>query len=457
MVDKIINPPSQKDLIDKVNELVDNKQDTLVSGTNIKTINNTSILGSGNIGTVTSVNNVSPVNGNVTLSIPAAQVNSDWNATSGVARILNKPTIPTVNNPTITFTQGGTTKGTITLNQSSNQTVALDAGARNIGQIIQSTIPLTDAGLHLLDGSVISGDGVYGDFYNYIAGIVSTYPNLFITEAAWQAEVASHGVCGKFVFYEPNRTVRLPKITGITQSSESINALGDYIAAGLPNITGQVRYGNGGDIGVNAQYVSGAFYADTGTNLTSASSGGQTNDHPLLFNASRSSSIYGRSNTVQPQSIKVLYYIVIATSTKTDIQVDIDKIATDLNGKADTDLSNINASGKSFASGLAMPSSRYIDLTLGASGATYTAPANGYFCFNGKDSSNTGTAEVVIRNQTRYFGVAGSNTNSTRTPAWSGYILPAKKGDTVYLYYLGTLALDSTNWSWRFYYAKGEA
>lgn len=29
-------------------------------------------------------------------SIPAAQVNSDWNASSGVAQILNKPTIPTV-------------------------------------------------------------------------------------------------------------------------------------------------------------------------------------------------------------------------------------------------------------------------------------------------------------------------------------------------------------------------
>ena len=36
--------------------------------------------------------------------------------------------IPTVNNPTITFTQGGATKGTITLNQSNNQTIALDAG-----------------------------------------------------------------------------------------------------------------------------------------------------------------------------------------------------------------------------------------------------------------------------------------------------------------------------------------
>ena len=32
-------------------------------------------------------------------TIPAAQVNSDWNATSGVAEILNKPTIPVI--PTI--------------------------------------------------------------------------------------------------------------------------------------------------------------------------------------------------------------------------------------------------------------------------------------------------------------------------------------------------------------------
>lgn len=57
-----------------------------------------------NLGTVTSVNNVSPVNGNVSLSIP------------------------TVNNPTITFTQGGVSKGSITLNQSSDETIALDAG-----------------------------------------------------------------------------------------------------------------------------------------------------------------------------------------------------------------------------------------------------------------------------------------------------------------------------------------
>lgn len=45
-------------------------------------------------------------------TIPAAQVNSDWNATSGVAQILNKPAMAT---ETLTFTlQGGTTQ-TITV------------------------------------------------------------------------------------------------------------------------------------------------------------------------------------------------------------------------------------------------------------------------------------------------------------------------------------------------------
>jgi hypothetical protein len=42
--------------------------------------------------------------------------------------LTNKPTIPTVNNPTITLTQGGVTKGSFTLNQASGDTIALDAG-----------------------------------------------------------------------------------------------------------------------------------------------------------------------------------------------------------------------------------------------------------------------------------------------------------------------------------------
>lgn len=88
-------------------------------------------------------------------TIPAAQVNSDWNANSGVAEILNKPTIPTVNDATITFTQGGVTKGTITTNQSSASTIALDAGGgATVPQSIDAEIVGT---LTITDNSVVTG------------------------------------------------------------------------------------------------------------------------------------------------------------------------------------------------------------------------------------------------------------------------------------------------------------
>ena len=218
-------------------------------------------------------------------------------------------------------------------------------GARNIGQIIQSTIPLTDAGLHLLDGSVISGDGVYADFVTYIAGLVSTYPDLFVSENNWQTAVTTYGVCGKFVYDSTNNTVRLPKITGFTEGTIDVTALGDYIQAGLPNITGNISANRGwGRDGLGA---TGAFQA-SGSAAMSDTINGYNNANNVTFDASRSSSIYGNSDTVQPQSIKVLYYIVIATSTKTDIEVDIDDIVTDLNGK-------VSKSGDTMSGSLILP------------------------------------------------------------------------------------------------------
>ena len=63
-------------------------------------------------------------------TIPAAQIQSDWSQADNTKLdfIKNKPSIPTVNNSTITITQGGVPKGSFDLNQSSAQTIALDAG-----------------------------------------------------------------------------------------------------------------------------------------------------------------------------------------------------------------------------------------------------------------------------------------------------------------------------------------
>ena len=206
-----------------------------------------------------------------------------------------------------------------------------------IGQIIQSTIPLIDAGLHLLDGSVVLGSGVYSDFVSYVANLYDSgnYDDIFETEANWQISVSSYGVCGKFVYDSVNNTVRLPKITGFTESTIDVTKVGDLVEAGLPNITGNVAATNWEDTSNNT----GAFYTNDSNQASIANR--DSYRATAAFDASRSSSIYGNSTTVQPQSIKVLYYICIATSTKTDIQVDIDEIITNLNAKADkTDLNN---------------------------------------------------------------------------------------------------------------------
>lgn len=214
-------------------------------------------------------------------------------------------------------------------------------GGRNVGEIISSTLPLTDAGLHLLDGARLSGDGIYKEFVEYIADLYTENPNAnyFTDETTWQASVTQYGVCGKFVYDSVNNTVRLPKITGIVEGTTDVSALGDLVEAGLPNITGTMK-----GVDDNSWNYTGAFYEIE----QGGSSGGTNNGSRPGFDASRSSSIYGNSTTVQPQTIKVLYYIVVATSTKTDIEVDIDEIATDLNGKADVDGTNMALSVKNF-------------------------------------------------------------------------------------------------------------
>ena len=164
--------------------------------------------------------------------------------------------------------------------------------------------------------------------------------SMFATEEQWQTCVAKYGSCGKFVVSSSG--VRLPKVSDILQGTTDVTAVGDLVEAGLPNITGKFIGGNANGT------ISGAFKLD-GSSVGSQE-GSKYHESQMSFDASRSSPVYGNSTTVQPQTIKALLYICVANSVKTQIQVDIDNIATDLNGiatdlngKADRDLSNATA------------------------------------------------------------------------------------------------------------------
>lgn len=128
--------------------------------------------------------------------------------------------------------------------------------------------------------------------------------------------------------------------------------------------------------------------------------------------------------------------------------INVNQLAEAINNKADRDLHNINNTGKSLVSGQAMPSASYIDLTLGASGATYTAPANGWFCFYRNSNSPAGYSALL--NVTNGFI---TETRNSVSGAANGIWIPARQNDVVRLHYDG----GGTVTVWRFYRAEGEA
>ena len=104
----------------------------------------------------------------------------------------------------------------------------------------------------------------------------------------------------------------------------------------------------------------------------------------------------------------------------------------------------INYSDKSEISGWGMPSGKYIDLTLGASGSTYTAPANGWL-----QCACTGTVGST------FFELVADHISSTAsfTGGWGRTSIPVKKGDAIVVYYGGN---NFTKRVFRFTYAEGE-
>ena len=204
-----------------------------------------------------------------------------------------------------------------------------------LGAIIQSAIPLTDAGVHILDGTTISTEGIYSEFVTYLKAQVTAGYNLTCTQAEFDADVAKTGNCGKFVLNETAKTLRLPKITRFVQGLTNLTDIGKSLESGLPNITGYAQSTNGSGYFWEENYSGGAFYPDTTRTRDYRLSDNKATGYTLGFDASKSNTIYGKSTTVQPSATEYPYYIVLATTTKTNVQVNIDKIASDLNLKVD--------------------------------------------------------------------------------------------------------------------------
>lgn len=95
-------------------------------------------------------------------------------------------------------------------------------------------------------------------------------------------------------------TFNLPNLDGrFLEGTTDIAKVGQYVEAGLPNITGQANLSNGwGGVADN-----GALKRQ---GSTGAPGGGAANGTNLQFDASWSSSIYRVNSTVQPASIQLI-------------------------------------------------------------------------------------------------------------------------------------------------------
>lgn len=183
-------------------------------------------------------------------------------------------------------------------------------------------------------------------------------------EEAWQQSVTDYGVCGKFVYDRFNNTVRLPKYSSkIYTGSGSVAVTGDGTKLGLLNLSN------------NTNYNLTTFSTGNGYGLAIGNSGISTSNIGVATDATKSGLIANLSNITA--SLEGYYYNVIATTTKTDIEVDVDEIATDLNSKADVDLSNMNASQSERNTIVNWVMPDYAN-GIGLSGSLYTAPSDGF-------------------------------------------------------------------------------
>ena len=144
----------------------------------------------------------------------------------------------------------------------------------------------------------------------------------------------ANGSCWIYVLDALNKRFKLPRTKfGFTGYRD---AVGNYVEAGLPNITGF--------FGGLSHIISEGAFENTGNvdALSGSSYGGGA--QKVTLDASRSSSIYGNSNTVQPPATQMYLYFYVGDTVRNQTEIDVGEITEALDGKLDQDLSNASAS-----------------------------------------------------------------------------------------------------------------
>ena len=199
----------------------------------------------------------------------------------------------------------------------------------------------------------------------------ATYTNMAASFPAFYAWVKASGLavpmasyalvegsCGRYGLDESTGSVRMPTLAAGVFGASAASQYGQAVEAGLPNITGtaSARDSSMGEV------TSGAFYqGPEQTGFWFYQDGSSSSE---CFDASRSSAVYGKSDTVTPSHVKYPWVIVVYNAAVPASVAEAGEFVGMLDGKADkasveakagVDLENVTAEGRERVVGWGMP------------------------------------------------------------------------------------------------------
>lgn len=263
---------------------------------------------------------------------------------------------------------------------------------------------------------------LYKDFFDYI-----TTQGWVKTEAGWQ-EIAArdNGFCPFYSSGDGSTNFRTPKFAPYQQVAMGVAQATTYHQAGLPNITGRV-YDKSGEnspawtTNPGQTETSGAFRIGAAGGYTS---GGGSKDSVYAkdfnFDASRSNTIYGASDTVQPESHEWVM-CVVAYGIATNVgSVDIQNVMS-ATTQVQAEIASVQQAVGNITKFAAPDSGSGSRIT---ENTTVTIQSNGFLRYHIRLPGTGGKSRIVTIN--------GADLEvSTDNWATERGILPVLKGDSV--------------------------
>ena len=215
---------------------------------------------------------------------------------------------------------------------------------------------------------------LYKDFFDYI-----TTQGWVKTEAEWQKiATRDNGFCPFYSSGDGSTNFRTPKFAPYQQVAMEVTKATTYHQAGLPNIEGE----HDGNPWVSK--ASGCFEFLSSKKIVP--NGQENATYGVRFNASRSSSVYGRSTSVQPESHEWVM-CVVAYGVATNVgSVDIQNVMSAVNAVQ----ANVSAIPKPNA---------YVTKTWHSGTSWYRVWSDGFIEQGGSYTSSDSSAFTITLNK----------------------------------------------------------